>query len=202
MISRYKPVGWRYESHKHALAAKGIKTRYDYSAKKKMSRYNSDKITIVNSTTGERMDVSVEDIEHHLDVGAEAEEKLKQEQSAKDEAFWNSSDLVKSSGFQALDESSKELMKKLFGEFMLAPMSDPHATDFAGFSKRRMAEMTDPIVTFQQGNKVIIGRESMLQGGSPAKSFKDMSAEEARQFMMGGMTKQQKWGLPSRRKSE
>jgi len=42
----------------------------------------------------------------------------------------------------------------------------------------------------------------MLQGGSPAKSFKDMSAEEARQFMMGGMTKQQKWGLPSRRKSE
>ena len=28
-LSRYKPVGWRYESHKHALAARGIKTRYN-----------------------------------------------------------------------------------------------------------------------------------------------------------------------------
>jgi len=29
MMSRYKPVGWRKESHRHYLAAKGIKTRYD-----------------------------------------------------------------------------------------------------------------------------------------------------------------------------
>ena len=27
-MSRYKPVGWRNESHRHYLAAKGIKTRY------------------------------------------------------------------------------------------------------------------------------------------------------------------------------
>ena len=29
MQSRYKPVGWRNESYRHYLAAKGIKTRYD-----------------------------------------------------------------------------------------------------------------------------------------------------------------------------
>lgn len=28
-MNRYKPVGWRYESYRHYLAAKGIKTRYD-----------------------------------------------------------------------------------------------------------------------------------------------------------------------------
>ena len=28
MISKYKPVGWRNESHRHYLAAKGIKTKY------------------------------------------------------------------------------------------------------------------------------------------------------------------------------
>ena len=30
MMSRYKPVGWRNDSHRHYLAAKGIKTRYDH----------------------------------------------------------------------------------------------------------------------------------------------------------------------------
>ena len=35
MQSRYKPLGWRNESHRHYLAAKGIKTRYD--AKKYMA---------------------------------------------------------------------------------------------------------------------------------------------------------------------
>lgn len=34
MISRYKPVGWQNESHRHYLAAKGIKTKYNYSARK------------------------------------------------------------------------------------------------------------------------------------------------------------------------
>ena len=34
-MNRYKPLGWRYESHRHYLAAKGIKTRYD--AKKYMA---------------------------------------------------------------------------------------------------------------------------------------------------------------------
>lgn len=29
MISRYKPVGWRNDSHRHYLAAKGIRTRYN-----------------------------------------------------------------------------------------------------------------------------------------------------------------------------
>lgn len=28
MNNRYKPVGWRYESHKHSLASKGIATKY------------------------------------------------------------------------------------------------------------------------------------------------------------------------------
>lgn len=28
-MNRYKPVGWRNESHRHYLAAKGIKTKYD-----------------------------------------------------------------------------------------------------------------------------------------------------------------------------
>jgi hypothetical protein len=36
VMSRYKPVGWRYESHKHALAAKGVKTKYTYSSKKQI----------------------------------------------------------------------------------------------------------------------------------------------------------------------
>lgn len=27
-MNRYKPAGWRYESHKHSLAAKGIVTKY------------------------------------------------------------------------------------------------------------------------------------------------------------------------------
>jgi hypothetical protein len=34
LISRYKPVGWQNESHRHYLAAKGIKTKYNYSARK------------------------------------------------------------------------------------------------------------------------------------------------------------------------
>lgn len=34
MNGRYKPVGWRYESHKHALAAQGIKTKYDYFSRR------------------------------------------------------------------------------------------------------------------------------------------------------------------------
>jgi DNA topoisomerase-1 len=29
-MSRYKPLGWRNDSHRHYLAAKGIKTRYDH----------------------------------------------------------------------------------------------------------------------------------------------------------------------------
>jgi len=30
-MNRYKPIGWRKESHRHYLAAKGVKTKYDFS---------------------------------------------------------------------------------------------------------------------------------------------------------------------------
>lgn len=33
-MSRYKPVGWRHESHRHYLASKGITSKYNYLVKK------------------------------------------------------------------------------------------------------------------------------------------------------------------------
>lgn len=40
-MNRYKPVGWRYESHKHSLAAKGIATKYQAS-KLSMTEFLND----------------------------------------------------------------------------------------------------------------------------------------------------------------
>lgn len=42
-MNRYKPLGWRYESYRHSLAAKGIRTRYKVPPAWRNVKYYEDK---------------------------------------------------------------------------------------------------------------------------------------------------------------
>jgi len=52
-MSRYKPVGWRHESHRHYLAAKGIKTRNSYFSP---LRYRLPPTTLMEKLTPEQQE--------------------------------------------------------------------------------------------------------------------------------------------------
>jgi len=72
MMSRYKPVGWRYESRKHSLAAKGIATKHNYSAHKVYPNlYVSESVPEI-PTTGATIDERVKLAEAKL-AAAEAD---------------------------------------------------------------------------------------------------------------------------------
>jgi uncharacterized protein YwgA len=85
-LSRYKPVGWQRQSYRHYLAAKGIKTRYDYRARKPYpDLYVTEtvpEIPVIGMTTEEK----AKQLEARIAL-SEAEYEAMQKEAAKMKIF-------------------------------------------------------------------------------------------------------------------
>jgi len=83
-MNRYKPVGWRFESQRHSLAAKGIKTRYSFQISewspektKKMAEGFAKGIKMPKQISGESDEVYLSKLEKHKKLLEKTEKDLR-----------------------------------------------------------------------------------------------------------------------------